>query len=179
MWNVITYPCPIDLLLPGTQSPYKASCYGVLTCFCAIDPVSSYVWHESFLTHSNEYTMVDLKSVFLKTKLMLLLEFRMTLVNSLNCIFCVMERNVSYSIKIEMVFNEIWDNRILRLNFDPVYTKCQLMIGTKEISSLWWKCHHLLHRKSWNWWLPVQPMMKISSKWEISISMVATVTLIS
>ena len=34
-----------------------------------------------------------------------------------------------------------------------------------EMSSFWWKFRHWLHRKLSKWQLPVQPVMKISSKW--------------
>ena len=34
-----------------------------------------------------------------------------------------------------------------------------------EMLSFWWNIHHCLHWKLSNWQLPVQPMMKISSKW--------------
>ena len=34
-----------------------------------------------------------------------------------------------------------------------------------EMSSFWWNFHHWLHWKLSKWQLPVQPMMKISSKW--------------
>ena len=32
--------------------------------------------------------------------------------------------------------------------------------------SFWWNFYHRLHRKLSKWQLPVQPMMKISSKWQ-------------
>ena len=34
-----------------------------------------------------------------------------------------------------------------------------------EMSSFWWNFHHWLHWKLSKWQLPVQPVMKISSKW--------------
>ena len=34
-----------------------------------------------------------------------------------------------------------------------------------EKSSFWWNVHHWLHCKLSKWQLPVQPVMKISSKW--------------
>ena len=34
-----------------------------------------------------------------------------------------------------------------------------------EMSSFWWNFHHWLHWKLSNWQLPVQPVIKISSKW--------------
>ena len=34
-----------------------------------------------------------------------------------------------------------------------------------EKSSFWWNVHHWLHWKLSKWQLPVQPVMKISSKW--------------
>ena len=34
-----------------------------------------------------------------------------------------------------------------------------------EMSSFWWNFHHWLHWKLSKWQLPVQPAMKISSKW--------------
>ena len=34
-----------------------------------------------------------------------------------------------------------------------------------EMSSFWWNYHHWLHWKLSKWQLPVQPVMKISSKW--------------
>ena len=34
-----------------------------------------------------------------------------------------------------------------------------------KMSSFWWNFHHWLHWKLSKWQLPVQPMMKISSKW--------------
>ena len=35
-----------------------------------------------------------------------------------------------------------------------------------EMLSFWWNFHHWLHRKLSKWQLPVQPVMKISSKWQ-------------
>ena len=34
-----------------------------------------------------------------------------------------------------------------------------------EMSSFWWNFHHCLHWKLSKWQLPVQPVIKISSKW--------------
>ena len=34
-----------------------------------------------------------------------------------------------------------------------------------EMSSFWWNFHHWLHWKLSKWQLPVQPVIKISSKW--------------
>ena len=34
-----------------------------------------------------------------------------------------------------------------------------------EMLSFWWNFHHWLHWKLSKWQLPVQPVMKISSKW--------------
>ena len=54
-------------------------------------------------------------------------------------------------------------------------TPCQLKIYNRtyfmwlytetEMSSFWWNFHHWLHWKLSKWQLPVQPVMKISSKW--------------
>ena len=38
-------------------------------------------------------------------------------------------------------------------------------ITETEMSSFWWNYHHWLHWKLSKWQLPVQPVMKISSKW--------------
>ena len=38
-------------------------------------------------------------------------------------------------------------------------------INEMEFSSFWWDFHHWLHWKLSYWQLPVQPVMKISSKW--------------
>ena len=38
-------------------------------------------------------------------------------------------------------------------------------ITETEMSSFWWNFHHWLHWKLSKWQLPVQPVMKISSKW--------------
>ena len=38
-------------------------------------------------------------------------------------------------------------------------------IGQRKCLSFWWNFHHWLQRKLSKWQLPVQPMMKISSKW--------------
>ena len=38
-------------------------------------------------------------------------------------------------------------------------------ITEMEKSSFWWNVHHWLHWKLSKWQLPVQPVMKISSKW--------------
>ena len=35
-----------------------------------------------------------------------------------------------------------------------------------EMSSFWWNFHHWLHWKLSKWQLPVQPVIKISSKWQ-------------
>ena len=40
-----------------------------------------------------------------------------------------------------------------------------VMVTETEMSSFWWNFHHWLHWKLSNWQLPVQPVMKISSKW--------------
>ena len=40
-----------------------------------------------------------------------------------------------------------------------------LMITETETSSFWWNFHHWLHWKLSKWQLPVQPVIKISSKW--------------
>ena len=40
-----------------------------------------------------------------------------------------------------------------------------LCITETETYSFWWHFHHWLHLKLSKWQLPVQPLMKISSKW--------------
>ena len=45
-------------------------------------------------------------------------------------------------------------------------TSHEICIGTEmEMLSFWWNFHHWLHWKLSKWQLPVQSMMKISSKW--------------
>ena len=41
----------------------------------------------------------------------------------------------------------------------------QAMYTEMEMSSFWWNYHHWQHWKLSKWQLPVQPVMKISSKW--------------
>ena len=38
-------------------------------------------------------------------------------------------------------------------------------VSETEMSSFWWNFHHWLHWKLSKWQLPVQPVIKISSKW--------------
>ena len=40
-----------------------------------------------------------------------------------------------------------------------------LNMNTEKMSSFWWNFHYWLHWKLSKWQLPVQPVMKISSKW--------------
>ena len=40
-----------------------------------------------------------------------------------------------------------------------------MMYTETEMSSFWWNFHHWLHWKLSKWQLPVQPVIKISSKW--------------
>ena len=50
-------------------------------------------------------------------------------------------------------------HRLTRPNFS-------MTLSTEtEMSSFWWNFHHWLHWKLSKWQLPVQPVMKISSKW--------------
>ena len=49
---------------------------------------------------------------------------------------------------------------ILRSQLPRVYCYTET-----EMSSFWWNFHHWLHWKLSKWQLPVQPMIKISSKW--------------
>ena len=46
----------------------------------------------------------------------------------------------------------------------PVQCKATTYTET-EMSSFWWNFHHWLHWKLSKWQLPVQPVIKISSKW--------------
>ena len=47
-----------------------------------------------------------------------------------------------------------------------LWRHCNYYIYTEtEMSSFWWNFHHWLHWKLSKWQLPVQPVMKISSKW--------------
>ena len=47
-----------------------------------------------------------------------------------------------------------------------LFTNCLIVGYTEtEMSSFWWNFHHWLHWKLSKWQLPVQPVMKISSKW--------------
>ena len=45
------------------------------------------------------------------------------------------------------------------------HSRLDLIIIEMEMSSFWWNFHHWLHWKSSKWQLPVQPVIKISSKW--------------
>ena len=55
----------------------------------------------------------------------------------------------------------IWKDHILYIS-----NKISNGIDTEtEMSSFWWNFHHWLHWKLSKWQLPVQPVMKISSKW--------------
>ena len=48
----------------------------------------------------------------------------------------------------------------------PFYKRTNRRYSTEtEMSSFWWNFHHWLHWKLSKWQLPVQPVMKISSKW--------------
>ena len=51
------------------------------------------------------------------------------------------------------------------LSICPVPRKMVYLISESEMCSSWWNFHHWLHRKLSFWQLPVQPTMKISSKW--------------
>ena len=57
-----------------------------------------------------------------------------------------------------MVGQYIMYEGILGLHVNTLYTET-------EMSSFWWNFHHWLHWKLSKWQLPVQPVMKISSKW--------------
>ena len=57
-----------------------------------------------------------------------------------------------------------WDWMCFHL--DVVWVCILQMLNTEtEMSSFWWNFHHWLHWKLSKWQLPVQPVMKISSKW--------------
>ena len=48
---------------------------------------------------------------------------------------------------------------------------CSKGRGTEtEMSSFWWNSHHWLHWKLSKWQFPVQPVMKILSKWHFHLS---------
>ena len=49
----------------------------------------------------------------------------------------------------------------------PLWRHCSdyRLYTETEMSSFWWNFHHWLHWKLSKWQLPVQPMIKISSKW--------------
>ena len=51
-------------------------------------------------------------------------------------------------------------------NLDLPFESSEVSQNTEtEMSSFWWNFHHWLHWKLSKWQLPVQPVMKISSKW--------------
>ena len=62
-----------------------------------------------------------------------------------------------------------WKSYSRRISISIVssaYNPIQKAIYTEtEMSSFWWNFHHWLHWKLSKWQLPVQPVMKISSKW--------------
>ena len=52
-----------------------------------------------------------------------------------------------------------------RYLFSCAHVTIAKSITETEMSSFWWNFHHWLHWKLSKWQLPVQPVMKISSKW--------------
>ena len=56
-------------------------------------------------------------------------------------------------------------NVILMKSSSLVARKVVILTTCGGAQSFWWNSHHWLHRKLSKWQLPVQPMMKISSKW--------------
>ena len=68
--------------------------------------------------------------------------------------FCIKENIVLYIFSI----NTAVDLRDKQTITNGKYTET-------EKSSFWWNVHHWLHWKLSKWQLPVQPVMKISSKW--------------
>ena len=65
-----------------------------------------------------------------------------------------------------------WNNQDTCINYTrhiwssfPTIPGSSLLYTETEMSSFWWNYHHWLHWKLSKWQLPVQPVMKISSKW--------------
>ena len=54
---------------------------------------------------------------------------------------------------------------IISLQNKPLSHQHILHYTETEMSSFWWNFHHWLHWKLSKWQLPVQPVIKISSKW--------------
>ena len=59
------------------------------------------------------------------------------------------------------MFSKLFDRRS---HFDSQIAVWAIITET-EMSSFWWNFHHWLHWKLSKWQLPVQPVIKISSKW--------------
>ena len=57
------------------------------------------------------------------------------------------------------------NNYGLLFTFMFQFSKKNANITETEMSSFWWNFHHWLHWKLSKWQLPVQPVIKISSKW--------------
>ena len=55
--------------------------------------------------------------------------------------------------------------RISRFLKTLIVFRPHILLTETEMSSFWWNFHHWLHWKLSKWQLPVQPVIKISSKW--------------
>ena len=66
---------------------------------------------------------------------------------------------------------------VLFKKWDQYLEKMSIHYFETDMSSFWWNSHHWLHWKLSKWQLPVQPVMKISSKWQHSHFSVITVSL--
>ena len=103
-------------------------------------------------------------------------QWRGTLMSSLTCAWTngwvnnrdagyLRRHRAHYDVTV-MLSHACWcQSTVTSLSFSVKAHQDRVSHTETEMSSFWWNFHHWLHWKLSKWQLPVQPVIKISSKW--------------
>ena len=149
---------------------------GSTWCGCKLDPntttsIFQEIRNHTWITQKLHYNCITSSLVTLYKYLFVhgFVRFTHGFIQILTKFYCL---GSTYTLSCMVFSNHIayWPREIVTLSSDSIAyckssNKSLLNYTETEMSSFWWNFHHWLHWKLSKWQLPVQPVMKISSKW--------------